>query len=98
MAFDIYRIEDVKRKNRIFFLEDEDMATLSQVFNELDKKTGVTVDPYSNTRLYVDHLSLLSKLITEQLRNGHPNKRLKAFKDFLDKMIPEGEALCFQGD
>jgi hypothetical protein len=98
MALDIYRIEDIERKNRIFSLEDEDMAALSHFFTELEEKTGVSVDAYDDTRLHVDHMKLLSRLITEQLRDGKRDQRVRAFKDFLDKMISEGEALFFRGD
>ncbi len=53
-------------------LDDESFFIIRPALEELEKKTGVKIDPYSDTRISPDHASLLIKIIMSYYTNDNP--------------------------
>jgi len=99
MALDIYRLSDKKREKKIYSLDEASLASMSEIFSEFKKRTGIDIDSYGDNRIYCDHLELISTLISSKKDpSKNIDKRILAFKDFLDKEVKGREDLLMVGD
>lgn len=74
-------------------MKDSDIRLFEQAFEELQKKTGVFIDPYGKCKIYPDHL----KIIQKALENSKSDVASR-FSKFLDEVIFQGEVLTADGD
>ena len=84
MGMDIYFSSD---KTKLVLTID----SLKSIENELitfEKQTGIVIDEYGKTNLYLDHIKLLYKLIDK------PNE----WKTIFEKAIETNSGLVIEGD
>ncbi|CAN7171874.1 hypothetical protein LJR129_000290 [Acidovorax sp. LjRoot129] len=74
-------------------MKDSDIRLFEHAFEELQKKTGVFIDPYGKCKIYPDHL----KIIQKALENSKSDVASR-FSKFLDEVIFQGEVLTADGD
>lgn len=95
MALDVYKSDD--QSKILCSLNSDNMHELSHSLTQLEKKTGVSIDEYSDTYLYPSHQSILlsnfNQLDLTSLSNG-----LKKFIAVLLMAIVDNETLLFKGD
>ena len=91
-----------KRGDRqpIFTITDELFDILSGPLEEFEKKTGVYIDNYGNSRLYYQHSMLLLQLITNDINNKKqlPERSVMNFITFLEEAINNKTDLELIGD
>jgi hypothetical protein len=76
MALDLYDLNDVRLTELICSLNDAELNTLEVCLAELKQKTGITLDPYSTTRLYQNQIDIISRcLFSRQLQDVTKYKR-----------------------
>jgi hypothetical protein len=61
MGMDIYLSTD--KSNLISTIDS--ITVIEKELNVFEQKTGITIDEYGKTNLYVDHIKLLNSLIKE---------------------------------
>jgi hypothetical protein len=86
---------DERHSSPVTKLSDDHLHGLEQEFLFLRSKTGVFLDPYSNTRLAPDHAKLLSEAIKA---NGPKSKGIKRFAAMLDESVRSGRWIMALGD
>jgi len=74
--------------NELVVLNDDDFAKLSLAFTNLEKKSGVFIDPYADTRLSPDHAAILLSNI----------KSNKALMDMLKVSVSNSKWILVIGD
>jgi hypothetical protein len=87
-------LEDRHRKP-VVRLDFEDWSELRQEVAFLESKTGVYLDPYSDTRLAPDHAKLLVDAIRAGRRRGDNIQRLI---DLLDQCVTTDRWMIAVGD
>jgi len=91
---DIFYLSDIgNNKKPIFSIGDKELQVFDDAFEYLHKATGVFIDPYATTYVYVSH----QKLLVNYLNNSKDTATLK-FILFLQQAIKENETLLFDGD
>lgn len=88
MALEIYNLSNTKE-----YIGS--IKSLNLIETELDlfqKKTGLTIDSYGTTRLYLDHIKLLVELM-ESNKN-----ELRNIKSILMNAIENEHGLLIEGD
>lgn len=94
MAIDIYKLEDRNRRSLLYSFEPSEYDGIERIFSKLNSLTGIYIDPYSTTRLYSDHIKILSRLMDD-------NKELKidsTFKTLMSEMVKLKATIVFEGD
>jgi hypothetical protein len=76
-------------------LSDDDLSRLEQELLSLRLKTGVFLDPYSDTRLAPDHAKLLSEAIKA---NPPKSKTIECFVAMLDESVRSERWIMALGD
>lgn len=72
MAVEFYDIND-RGLSKVFFIwTDSDLQLLEPVLIKYRQQTGLNIDPYGTTRIHIDHIKLLIKLIDEYKRLNQP--------------------------
>ena len=90
---DILYLSDVQGDKPSFSISDRDFRLFESAFCELERKTGVWIDPYGRTRVYPDHQKLLISFLS-----GHDEDKVVEFVQFLGASIEEDEVLIADGD
>jgi len=94
MSIHIYK--NPKASDLLFTITDELYSALTVPVEILEKKTGVYIDEYGNTRLTHQHALLLVQIIKNEI--AKPGKSILDFIDFLEKIIKDKMDLKLVGD
>ena len=74
-------------------LADADLALCVPAFTILEKKTGVFIDPYGDTRLYPDHARIVLAALPDANAEG-----ILAFRRNLESAVQNRSVIHFLGD
>ena len=101
MALDIHRSDN---NEYIFGINDELYNCLEPIFEQFKYATGFRIDPYSDTKLNVDNIKLLIKLIDKYIEKADLNKDKKKtmitleFRGLLNLLIKHNLPISLYGD
>lgn len=87
---------DCKGRTEVI-LDDEVMKIINPAVIELEAKTGIFLDPYSDTRISPDHAQILIKKI-ENLEYKNKNSILEKFIEILNTSVKNGRWILALGD
>lgn len=90
-----YNWTDAKPDEHDNSLPYEDWEIIEPAIETLETKTGVFIDPYSDTRLSDDHAVLLYELIIQNVAN--PSARILELCNVLQESKKSGRWLFFIG-
>jgi hypothetical protein len=84
----------------LFTITDELYDALESPFETLEQKTGIFIDPYSDSRLTHQHAALLLRIINDEIATNKllPIKTVIEFTGFLEKLVREQIDVEFIGD
>jgi hypothetical protein len=86
---------DDRRRSPIVQLSDDDWSQLDQELVLLSSKTGVWLDPYSDTRLAPDH----AKLLVDAIRSAqHKGDNIEQLVRALDQSVTMDRWMLAMGD
>ncbi len=88
----------MKRERKLFTLDDSALISLEDAFNYLEKKTGVLIDKYGDSRIYCDHLRVIGSFLINADKKKGTDRSISGFKKFLAVAIEERLDLLFVGD
>lgn len=77
-------------------LTDSSFKRIEKALNKLKEKTGLFVDPYSDTRISPDHAQLLQTLIIDSC--SERTDELEALEDMLRKSAEKSWWILVEGD
>ena len=86
---------DARQSACIAQLNEHDVSELQQELFILRSKTGVHIDPYSDTRLAPDHARLLSEAIRS---SGRESPNIQRFLEALDESVRSDRWILAVGD
>lgn len=78
------------------FIDDDDYQLLNDAFTELESKSGVFVDQYSDTRLSPDHACILVKKISD-LKTS-PSSAILDLLEMLKSSVENSQWILILGD
>jgi hypothetical protein len=93
MPLDFYYTSKKTNTIESFKMKDSEIRLLEQVFEELQKKTGVFIDPYGKCKIYPDHLKIIQKALEKSKSDVGAR-----FSKFLDGAIFQEEVVTADGD
>jgi len=99
MSIEVYNVMD--KKTRLFFITEELYDLLDRaVLKEYNRKTGLFIDNYGNSRLSAQHSKLLLELLKGEVMNKkeRDSVRVKEFVSFLQRAVGEEMDLYLIGD
>jgi len=92
----IHIFSDKKRTDLLFVITDQVYSVLAVPLEILEKKTGVFIDEYGDTRLCHQHAMLLLQAIKNEI--AKPGKPVMDFIDFLEKLVKDKTDVELIGD
>jgi hypothetical protein len=95
---------DIHLKNNkntpLFSITDELYDSLTSAIEALEKKTGIFIDLYGDTRLTHQHAALLLQMISDEIvtKKLIPTRAVTDFTGFLQKLVREQTDVELIGD
>ena len=88
------------RSASLFTITDTLLNALTPSFEIFEKRTGVFIDPYGDTRLTYQHAAVLTQIITDEISNKRllPQKAITDFTAIIEKLINEQTDVVLIGD
>lgn len=84
MALELYHSTDLRLKNiTTCSLNDDGLQILESCLVELKQRTGITLDPYGNTKLYQNQINMMIQC----LQSKQPNNNYYPKNDDLSSAI-----------
>ncbi|WP_157768745.1 hypothetical protein [Paracidovorax avenae] len=93
MALDFYFHSKKTGKTESFKVKGSDLHLFEKSFSDLQKDTGVFIDPYGKCKIYPDHLKIIIKTL-----EGKSSDIVSEFVDFLKLVVEQQEVLIADGD
>ncbi|WP_208942316.1 hypothetical protein [Paracidovorax avenae] len=93
MALDFYFFSGKTKKNESFRIKGSELHLFESSFLDLQKKTGVFIDPYGKCKIYPDHLKIIINAL-----EGNRIDVVSRFVDFLKEAVNQREVLTADGD
>jgi len=84
MGLDIYNLSN----QSIFLTSVDSTESISDGLDELKRKTGLTIDSYGQSRIYLDQIKLLNEKTDEK----------SEWKPIFESAINKGHGLLIEGD
>ena len=86
MALDIHRSDN---NEYIFGINDELYNCLEAIFEQFKYATGFRIDPYGDTKLNIDNIKLLIKLVDKYIEKADLLTRQYIFKPKRHNVLPD---------
>ncbi|WP_369941904.1 hypothetical protein [Xanthomonas medicagonis] len=93
MALDFYLFSKKTARTESFKIDGVDLHLFEKSFLDLQKSTGVFIDPYGRCKIHPEHL----RIIVSSL-DGVRGDKVCRFIDFLKEAIDQHELLIADGD
>ncbi len=72
MALELYHSTDLQLKNITCSLNDDELQISEPCLFELKQRTGITLDPYGNTKLYQNQIRMMIQCLQcKDSNNNH---------------------------
>jgi hypothetical protein len=96
MALDIHKLTD-RAEDHLFSIGDNEYSALESAFNIYKKKTGIFIDPYSDTK-FTCGIDVLISSIEESMKSNENNGVHKQLISILSQAINDKYCIIFVGD
>src|ERR1700761_2089430 len=98
MAIDFFDLNDRNCDNLLFQITHSEFEELNEVMLIFRNMTGLQIDEYGTTKIYPDHVKLISRLMSDQLeKRSNSEVKRRIFTRILNDFEKTSGGLLAEG-